>query len=163
MKSFKSYHSDRSYLPENTNPFILSRLLKVKLPDDEFTALVVKVEQNAAALLVVDPDHPDCMSVINSKSLPSDTEYVIINQRHIPNQSYFFQNPHSDKIKRVEYHDPKKLNEDEVLDEEIERSAVLYFQSAYRRLKQRDATHDKLNLILEILLTDADDYRNRFM
>jgi hypothetical protein len=103
------------------------------------------------------------MSVINSKSLPSDTEYVIINQRHIPNQSYFFQNPHSDKIKRVEYHDPKKLNENEVLDEEIERSAVLYFQSAYRRLKQRDATHDKLNLILEILLTDADDYRNRFM
>ena len=171
MKSFKHY------LTENDNPFILGRLLKVSLSDDEFTALVVRVEHNVAALLVVTPDHRDCMTIINSNSL-SNPEYDIINHRRVPIQSYFYQSIKTDRIKRIEYHEPKKINEassvetfgntedstrTNKLDEDIERSAVLYFQSVYKRLKNRDATNDKLNLILEIMLTDADDYRIRFL
>jgi len=171
MKSFKHY------LTENDNPFILGRLLKVSLSDDEFTALVVRVEHNVAALLVVTPDHRDCMTIINSNSL-SNPEYDIINHRRVPIQSYFYQSIKTDRVKRIEYHEPKKINETssvetfgntedstrtDKLDEDIERSAVLYFQSVYKRLKNRDATNDKLNLILEIMLTDADDYRIRFL
>ena len=65
-------------------------------------------------------------------------------------------------MKRVEYH-PVKESIDDILSEDIERSAVVYFQQKYRNLKNKDATNDKLNLILEILLTDHDDHRIRFM
>ena len=155
MKSFKRY------LTENENPFVLGRLLKVKISDDLFCALVIRVEQAVAALLVVSPDHDDCMNILNSKNLPVDTKYEIINQHRMPIQSYFFQNQKNEKIKRIEYHEPKKVSEK--LDEDIERSALVYYQSKYRKLRNRDETHEKLNLIIEMLLTDADDYRLRFI
>jgi hypothetical protein len=155
MKSFKRY------LIENDNPFVLGRLLKVQVNDEVFAALVIKVEQAVAALLVVTPEHDDCMTILSSKNLPSDTQYHIINQHRLPIQSYFYQSPNTDKIKRIEYHEPKKVNEE--LDEDVERSALLYFQSKYRSLKNKDETHQKLNLIIEMLLTDFDDHRLRFI
>jgi hypothetical protein len=155
MKSFKSY------LTENDNPFVLGRVLQVKLPDDEFTALVVRVEQAAAALLVVSPEHNDCMTVISSKNLPIDVKYKIPNHRRMPIQSYFFQTASTDKVKRIEYHEPKKISEE--LCEDVERSALLYYQQKYRSLRHKDDDHSKLNLIIEILLTDADDHRSRFI
>lgn len=155
MKSFKSY------LTENDNPFVLGRVLQVRLPDDEFTVLVVRVEQAAAALLVVSPEHNDCMTVISSKNLPIDVKYKIPNHRRMPIQSYFFQTASTDKVKRIEYHEPKKINEE--LCEDVERSALLYYQQKYRSLRHKDDDHSKLNLIIEILLTDADDHRSRFI
>ena len=155
MKSFKTY------ITENDSPFVLGKVLQVKLPDDEFTVLVVKVEQAAAALLVVSPEHKDCQTVISSKSLPIDVKYHIPNHRRMPIQSYFFQNPSAEKVKRIEYHEPKKISEE--LCEDIERSALLYYQQKYRSLRHRDDDHSKLNLIIEILLTDADDHRSRFI
>ena len=155
MKSFKSY------LTENDNPFVLGRVLQVRLPDDEFTALVVRVEQAAAALLVVSPEHNDCMTVISSKNLPIDVKYKIPNHRRMPIQSYFFQTASTDKVKRIEYHEPKKINEE--LCEDVERSTLLYYQQKYRSLRHKDDDHSKLNLIIEILLTDADDHRSRFI
>jgi len=40
---------------------------------------------------------------------------------------------------------------------------LTYFQSSYRKLKNKDEVNGKLNLICEMLLTDYDDYRLRFI
>jgi hypothetical protein len=156
MKSFKNY------ITENDNPLTLGRLLKIQDHDNSFDALVVRSQTaEGAVLLVLSTDHSDVGTLINSKSLSVDTVYKIINPNRIPVQNYFFQNSNPQPIKRVEYHDRKGIKED--LEEDVERSALLYFQSQYRQLKRRDDLNKKMNLIIEMLLTDFDDRRNRFI
>jgi hypothetical protein len=156
MKSFKNY------IVENDNPLTLGRLLKIKDDGDSFDALVVRSQTSeGAVLLVLSADHPDVGTLISSKSLSIDTVYKIINPARIPVQNYFFQNSNPQPIKRVEYHDRKGIKED--IEEDVERSALLYFQSQYRNMKRGDDLNKKMNLIIEMLLTEFDDQRNRFI
>lgn len=152
------------YITENHNPYVLGRILTFKGSDtdDCFDALVVRSETpHGAILLVLSKGHPDCGQLINSSSLPSDLEPTPVNTRRLPRTDYFFQNSAPAPIKRVEYHDHKKLKEG--LDEDIGHSALQYYQSRYRSLKHREDIKEKLNLIIELLLTDQRDSNVRFI
>ena len=153
MKSFKHY------ITENDNPFSLGRILTITTETDSFDVLVVRSEtMSGAILLVLSKDHPDCASLINSKNIDSLVNIHTVNQNRVPITNYFFQQSSPAPIKRVEYHDTRKE-----VKEDVERTALTYFQSKYRKLKNRDKVNGKLNLICEMLLTDYDDYRMRFI
>jgi len=158
MKSFKYF------ITENENPFTLGRILTITTAEDTFDALVVRSElPTGAILLVLTKSHPDCGSLINSKNIDDILNIHTINQNRVPITTYFFQQSSPAAIKRIEYHDKSKNVKEDVETEDVERSALVYFQTKYRNLKRKDATNDKLNLICEMLLTDYDDFRNRFI
>lgn len=155
MKSFSNY------IIESENPLSLGRLLNVISSKDNFLCLVVRSETpDGAILLVLSPEHPDVGNLINSKNI-ENSKFEIINKNRIPITNYFFQNSNPRPVKKIEFHDEKKLKEN--IEEDIHRSALLYFESKYRTLKNKDATNEKLNLILELLFSDMDDSKFRFI
>ena len=154
MKSFNNY------IIENENPLSLGRLLKVISNETSFLCLVVRSETpDGAIMLVLSPEHPDVGNLVNSKNI-ENSKFKIINKNRIPITNYFFQNSNPRPVKKIEYHD-EKIKED--IDEDIHRSALLYYQSKYRALKNKDATNEKLNLILEILFSDMNNSKLRFI
>ena len=155
MKSFKQYQQ---------NPLSSGRLLTMKTSDSEYTVLCVRSETpRGAIILIVDPDHENFGQLVNTKEIEAHFVVPSALKSVLPISNYLYQSIEvSPNVKRVEYH-PVKESIDDILSEDIERSAVVYFQQKYRNLKNKDATNDKLNLILEILLTDHDDHRIRFM
>ena len=154
MKSFIKY------VKENENPLSLGRLVRIQSGDENILVLVVRSENpKGAVLLVLSPEHPDAGTLINSKNL-IDAKFDVINKNRIPITNYFFQSNNLAPIKRIEYHDKEKLKES--IDEDVERSAFIYFQQKYRAIKNKDDISKKLNLIIEMMLTDFDDTRLRF-
>jgi len=155
MKSFKNY------IVESDNPLSLGRILNVHVGEETLLCLVVRSETpDGAILLILSPDNPNVGNLINSKSL-ENAQFDVIKKNILPQTNYFFQNQNPTPIKRIEYHDKPKIKEN--IDEDITKTALLYFQSKYRSLKNKDATNEKLNLILELLFSEFDDSRIRFI
>src|SRR6056300_916431 len=167
MKSFDKFFQDgkKSFiLNESNNPLELGRIINIYNEDKhlDIDVLVVRSETpEGAILLVLTKTHPDVGSLINSKSLPDNSEFNIINKNRIPVSNYFFQNSNPAPIKKIEYHDKNKLKEN--INEDINRNALLYFQSKYRTLKNKSAIDAKLNLLIELILSEMDDTRMRFI
>lgn len=167
MKSFEKFiHNDKTsiIINENTNPLELGRIINIYNEDEhlDIDVLVVRSETpEGAILLVLTKTHPDVGSLINSKSLPDNSEFNIINNNRIPISNYFFQNSNPAPIKKIEYHDKNKLKEN--IDEDINRNTLLFFQSKYRTLKNKSAIDAKLNLLIELILSEMDDTKIRFI
>ena len=167
MKSFEKFiYDDKTSINinENTNPLELGRIINIYNEDKhlDIDVLVVRSETpEGAILLVLTKTHPDVGSLINSKSLPDNSEFNIINNNRIPISNYFFQNSNPAPIKKIEYHDKNKLKEN--LDEDINRNTLLFFQSKYRTLKNKSAIDAKLNLLIELILSEMDDTKIRFI
>ncbi|MEK9774347.1 MAG: hypothetical protein VW380_01655 [Candidatus Woesearchaeota archaeon] len=167
MKSFEKFiHDDKTsiIINENTNPLELGRIINIYNEDEhlDIDVLVVRSETpEGAILLVLTKTHPDVGSLINSKSLPDNSEFNIINNNRIPISNYFFQNSNPAPIKKIEYHDKNKLKEN--IDEDINRNTLLFFQSKYRTLKNKSAIDAKLNLLIELILSEMDDTKIRFI
>lgn len=167
MKSFEKFiHDDKTsiIINENTNPLELGRIINIYNEDKhlDIDVLVVRSETlEGAILLVLTKTHPDVGSLINSKSLPDNSEFNIINNNRIPISNYFFQNSNPAPIKKIEYHDKNKLKEN--IDEDINRNTLLFFQSKYRTLKNKSAIDEKLNLLIELILSEMDDTKIRFI
>ena len=167
MKSFEKFiHDDKTsiIINENTNPLELGRIINIYNEDEhlDIDVLVVRSETpEGAILLVLTKTHPDVGSLINSKSLPDNSEFNIINNNRIPINNYFFQNSNPAPIKKIEYHDKNKLKEN--LDEDINHNTLLFFQSKYRTLKNKSAIDAKLNLLIELILSEMDDTKIRFI
>ena len=167
MKSFEKFiHNDKTsiIINENTNPLELGRIINIYNEDKhlDIDVLVVRSETpEGAILLVLTKTHPDVGSLINSKSLPDNSEFNIINNNRIPISNYFFQNSNPTPIKKIEYHDKNKLKEN--IDEDINRNTLLFFQSKYRTLKNKSAIDEKLNLLIELILSEMDDTKIRFI
>jgi len=167
MKSFDKFFRDEKnsfILNENNNPLELGRIINIYNEDEhlDIDVLVVRSETpEGAILLVLTKTHPDVGSLINSKYLPDNSKFNIINHNRIPIINYFFQNSNLGPIKKIEYHDKNKLKEN--IDEDINRNALLYFQSKYRTLKNKSAIDAKLNLLIELILSEMDDTRMRFI
>jgi hypothetical protein len=156
MKSFKEHIQ---------NPLSAGQLLIMIQDEKRYSVLCVRSELPVGAIiLITDPNHKDYGNLVNTKSL-QDTRFVIHQdlQSRLPITTYLFQTTNSKPIKRIEYHDVEEGVEEMNLSEDLERAALLYFQGKYRTLKRKDKVNEKLELIIEMLLSEYDEYRVRFV
>ena len=153
MKSFKEHIQ---------NPLSAGQLLIMIQDEKKYSVLCVRSELPVGAIiLITDPNHKDYGNLVNTKSL-QDTRFIIHKdlRSRLPITNYLFQTTNAKPIKRIEYHDVKEGID---LSEDLERTALLYFQSKYRTLRKRDKVNEKLELIIEMLLSEYDEYRVRFI
>jgi len=134
------------------NPYSLGNILRVKNTEEDFRALVVSSRGNSAVLLVLTGENTG--DLINTESLQNyELDIVIEMKGRLPETRYFFQKSAAERnIKSIEYH----KNE---LKEEIHRGDVSLWWSRARNLRKTEKTNERLDLVLEILLSEQMERR----
>ena len=155
MKSFKRY------LTEDKNPLTAGQCLLMKQNNVEYDVLCVRSAIPIAIILVTDHRHPDYANLISTEDFELETTQFKIHpkiQNRIPITTYLFQQKNLAPVKKVEYHDTsKKLKES--ISEDLDTGSYHYMLSQYRSLKRKDKINEKLNLIIEILLSSENERR----
>jgi len=129
------------------NLYSLGNILRVRNTEEGFRALVVSSRGNSAVLLVLTGENTG--DLINTESLQDyDISIVSEMEGRVPENRYFFQKSAAEQnIKSIEYH----KNE---LKEEIQRSDIQLWWSRARKLRKTEETNERLDLVLEILLSE---------
>ena len=147
MKSFKEK------LEENQmNLYSLGNILKVANEKESFRGLVVSNRGSQAVLLVLTGENTG--DLVNTESLQDyDISIVREMEGRMPETRYFFQKSAAERnIKSIEYHKSE-------LKEGISRSDISLWWSRARKLRKTEETNERLDLVLEILLSEQIERR----
>jgi len=134
------------------NLYSLGNILRVRNSEEGFRALVVSSRGNSAVLLVLTGENTG--DLLNTESLQNyEMDIVIEMQGRLPETRYFFQKSAAEqKIKSIEYHKSE-------LKEDISRSDIQLWWSRARKLRKTEETNERLDLVLEILLSEQMERR----
>ena len=147
MKSFKEKLEE-----SQMNLYSLGNILKVVNEKDSFRGLVVSNRGSQAVLLVLTGENTG--DLVNTESL-QDYDINIVNEMkgRLPENCYFFQKSAAEQnIKSIEYHKSE-------LKEDISRSDIQLWWSRARKLRKTEETNERLDLVLEILLSEQMERR----
>ena len=147
MKSFKEKLEE-----SKASPYSLGNILKITNEKENFRGLVVSNRGSQAVLLVLTGENTG--DLVHTESLQDyDISIVIEMEGRLPENRYFFQKSAAERnIKSIEYH----KNE---LKEEIHRGDVSLWWSRARNLRKTEKTNERLDLVLEILLSEQMERR----
>jgi hypothetical protein len=147
MKSFKEKLEE-----SQMNLYSLGNILKVANENEPFRGLVVSNRGSQAVLLVLTGENTG--DLVNTESLQDyDISIVREMEGRLPENRYFFQKSAAERnIKSIEYH----KNE---LKEDISRSDISLWWSRARKLRKTEETNERLDLVLEILLSEQMERR----
>ena len=128
------------------SPYSLGNILRVTNENENFRGLVVSKRGSQAVLLVLTGENTG--DLLNTERLQNyELDIVIEMKGRLPETRYFFQKSAAERnIKSIEYH----KNE---LKEEIHRGDVSLWWSRARNLRKTEKTNERLDLVLEILLS----------
>ena len=147
MKSFKEKLEE-----SQMNLYSLGNILRVTNEKEFFRGLVVSNRGSQAVLLVLTGENTG--DLVNTESLQNyDIRIVNEMEGRLPETRYFFQKSAAERyIKSIEYH----KNE---LKEDISRSDISLWWSRARKLRKTEETNERLDLVLEILLSEQMERR----
>ena len=134
------------------NLYSLGNILRVRNTEEGFRALVVSSRGNSAVLLVLTGENTG--DLVHTESLQDyDISIVSEMEGRMPETRYFFQKSAAEqKIKSIEYHKSE-------LKEDISRSDIQLWWSRARKLRKTEETNKRLDLVLEILLSEQMERR----
>ena len=134
------------------SPYSLGNILRVTNEKENFRGLVVSNRGSQAVLLVLTGENTG--DLVNTESLQDyDISIVSEMEGRVPENRYFFQKSASEQnIKSIEYHKSE-------LKEEIQRSDIQLWWSRARKLRKTEETNERLDLVLEILLSEQMERR----
>ena len=147
MKSFKEKIAE-----SKASPYSLGNILRVTKPDEGYRALVVSSKPHQAPLLVLTGEKTG--DLVSSESL-QDYDISIVHEMEgrLPETRYFFQKSAAERnIKSIEYH-KKELKED------IHQGDISLWWNRARSLRKTEKTNERLDLVLEILLSEQMERR----
>jgi len=147
MKSFKEKLKE-----SQASPYSLGNILRVTNEKKNFRGLVVFNRGSQAVLLVLTGENTG--DLVHTESLQDyDISIVSEMEGRVPENRYFFQKSAAEQnIKSIEYH----KNE---LKEDISRSDIQLWWSRARKLRKTEETNERLDLVLEILLSEQMERR----
>ena len=128
------------------SPYSLGNILRVVNEKESFRGLVISNRGSQAVLLVLTGENTG--DLVHTESL-QDYDISIVSEMEgsIPETRYFFQKSAAEqKIKSIEYHKSE-------LKEDISRSDIQLWWSKARKLRKTEETNERLDLVLEILLS----------
>jgi len=134
------------------NLYSLGNILRVRNTEEGFRALVVSSRGNSAVLLVLTGENTG--DLLNTESLQNyEMNIVSEMQNRLPETRYIFQKSAAERnIKSIEYHKSE-------LKEDISRSDIQLWWSRARKLRKTEETNKRLDLVLEILLSEQMERR----
>ena len=134
------------------SPYSLGNILRVVNEKESFRGLVISNRGSQAVLLVLTGENTG--DLVHTESL-QDYYISIVSEMEgsIPETRYFFQKSAAEqKIKSIEYHKSE-------LKEDISRSDIQLWWSRARKLRKTEETNKRLDLVLEILLSEQMERR----
>ncbi|RZO43497.1 MAG: hypothetical protein EVA80_12285 [Proteobacteria bacterium] len=134
------------------SPYSLGNILRVVNEKESFRGLVISNRGSQAVLLVLTGENTG--DLVHTESL-QDYDISIVSEMEgsIPETRYFFQKSAAEqKIKSIEYHKSE-------LKEDISRSDIQLWWSRARKLRKTEETNKRLDLVLEILLSEQMERR----
>ena len=134
------------------SPYSLGNILRVVNEKESFRGLVISNRGSQAVLLVLTGENTG--DLVHTESL-QDYDISIVSEMggSIPETRYFFQKSAAEqKIKSIEYHKSE-------LKEDISRSDIQLWWSRARKLRKTEETNKRLDLVLEILLSEQMERR----
>ena len=134
------------------SPYSLGNILRVVNEKESFRGLVISNRGSQAVLLVLTGENTG--DLVHTESL-QDYDIIIVSEMEgrMPETRYFFQKSAAEqKIKSIEYHKSE-------LKEDISRSDIQLWWSRARKLRKTEETNKRLDLVLEILLSEQMERR----
>ena len=134
------------------SPYSLGNILRVVNEKESFRGLVISNRGSQAVLLVLTGENTG--DLVHTESLQDyDISIVSEMEGRMPETRYFFQKSAAEqKIKSIEYHKSE-------LKEDISRSDIQLWWSRARKLRKTEETNKRLDLVLEILLSEQMERR----
>ena len=134
------------------SPYSLGNILRVTNSEEGYRALVVSSKPHQALLLLLTGAKTG--DLVSSESLQDyDLSIVSEMEGRLPETRYFFQKSAAERnIKSIEYY-KKELKED------IHQGDISLWWSRARSLRKTEKTNERLDLVLEILLSEQMERR----
>ena len=134
------------------SPYSLGNILRVTNSEEGYRTLVVSSKPHQALLLVLTGEKTG--DLVSSESLQDyDISIVREMEGRLPETRYFFQKSAAERnIKSIEYH-KKELKED------IHQGDISLWWNRARSLRKTEKTNERLDLVLEILLSEQMERR----
>jgi hypothetical protein len=134
------------------SPYSLGNILRVTNEKENFRGLVVSNRGSQAVLLVLTGENTG--DLVHTESLEDyDISIVSEMEGRVPENRYFFQKSAAEQnIKSIEYHKSE-------MKEDISLSDIQLWWSRARKLRKTEETNERLDLVLEILLSEQMERR----